>query len=479
MYCEAFNLREKPFSLAADPRYLYMSQQHWEAMAHLMYGVEDDWGFVLITGEIGTGKTTLCRLLLDQMPSDVEFAFLMNPMLTVQELLASICDEFRIKHPPAEAGTRELFDLISAHLLDIYARAHKALLIIDEAQYLSPDVIDQLRLLTNLETADGKLLRIILIGQPELRDKLAQPELEQMSQRITARYHLGPLSRKDVSAYVSHRMTLAGAQEQLFTTSAARALFRLSRGVPRLINVICDRALLGACLKNEKSVTRATLVKAAGEIFRKTEFSRVPRSLYNIRWAAAGLALGLLVSLLFLKGRDLPAAKADLMPQSAVSNVPAVEVTRTKDASAVPWWPKGKKAESSVSDASYRALVESKGYSYFSTGSMAASMFCSDIELLHLRCADKREPGLDLRAVPVPALLALSDAKENNLSVALLALQADKAKLRINNNDIEVPAAELRSLWTGDYTILEQMPKSDIQEKKAGSKKVVIRRKGQ
>ncbi|MDP2156561.1 MAG: AAA family ATPase, partial [Nitrospirota bacterium] len=198
MYCEAFNLREKPFSLAADPRYLYMSQQHWEAMAHLMYGVEDDWGFVLITGEIGTGKTTLCRLLLEQMPSDVEFAFLMNPKLTVQELLASICDEFRIEHPPAEAGTRELSDLISAHLLDIHARAHKALLIIDEAQYLSSDVIDQLRLLTNLETVDGKLLRIILIGQPELRDKLAQPELEQMSQRITARYHLGPLSRKDV-----------------------------------------------------------------------------------------------------------------------------------------------------------------------------------------------------------------------------------------------------------------------------------------
>ncbi|MDP2158334.1 MAG: hypothetical protein Q8K68_11565, partial [Nitrospirota bacterium] len=209
------------------------------------------------------------------------------------------------------------------------------------------------------------------------------------------------------------------------------------------------------------------------------EFSRVPRSLYNIYWAAAGLALGLFISLLFLKSRDLPAAKADLIPQSAVSNVPAVEVTRMKDAALVPWWPKGKKAQSSVSDASYWALVESKGYSYYSTGSIAESMFCSDIELLQLRCADKREPDLDLRAVPVPALLALSDSKGNSVFVALLSLQADKAKIRINKNNVEVAAAELRLLWTGDFTLLETMPRSDIQVHRAGTKKVVIRRKGQ
>jgi len=479
MYCEAFNLREKPFSLAADPRYLYMSQQHWEAMAHLLYGVDDDWGFVLITGEIGTGKTTLCRLLLEQMPADVEYAFLMNPMVNVQELLASICDEFRIEHPAEMTGTRELFDRISTYLLAVHARANKALLIIDEAQCLSPEVIDQLRLLTNLETADGKLLRIILLGQPELGHKLAQPGLEQMSQRITARYHLGPLSKKDVAAYVRHRMSLAGAQGQIFTMPAMRLLFRVSRGVPRLINVICDRALLGACMKNERSVTWATLRKAAVEIFRGAEFGRLPGRLSGIRWAAAGLALGLLCSVLILHGRNPTVPHADLMPQPSVSSaaVDASGVTRTKNAAAVSWWP-GKEKQSRISESSYRTLAEKKGYSYSSSGS-AASMFCSDIELLQLRCADRREPGLELRTVPLPAALKLSDGRGNSVSVALLSLPADKAKLRIGEHEVEVAAAELRSLWTGDYTILEPIPGSDIQKNRAGVKKIFSRRKGQ
>jgi general secretion pathway protein A len=261
-YCGHFNLREKPFSLAANPRYLYMSEQHWEAMAHLMYGVDDDWGFVLLTGEIGSGKTTLCRFLLDQMPADVEVAFIANPKVDAQELLISICGEFQIPCAPVGQSVKELFDLISLHLIEVHARAQKALLIIDEAQYLSPEVLDLLRLLTNLETEDCKLLRIILIGQPELRTMLKSSELEQMSQRITARYHLGPLSKIEVTSYINYRMATAGANGNHFTRSAVSALYRLSGGVPRLINVIADRALLGACMKKERKGSYACHLSA-------------------------------------------------------------------------------------------------------------------------------------------------------------------------------------------------------------------------
>jgi general secretion pathway protein A len=318
-YCGYFDLKERPFSLAANPRYLYMGEQQWEAMAHLMYGVDDDWGFVLLTGEIGSGKTTLCRFLLDQMPADVEVAFIANPKVNAQELLGSICDEFQIPYAPGGQSVKELFDLISQHLIELHARAQKALLIIDEAQYLSTDVLDLLRLLTNLETEDCKLLRIILIGQPELQTMLHRPELEQMSQRITARYHLGPLSKNEVASYIHHRMATAGATEEYFMGSAVSALYRVSGGVPRLINVIADRALLGAYMKKERLVTRFTVQQAAREVLRDTRFENRSQHIPLFRWAVLGVLVGVLGTMLALflvehySGASLqrPAAQAE------------------------------------------------------------------------------------------------------------------------------------------------------------------------
>jgi len=269
MYNDYFGLKETPFSIAPDPRYLYMSEQHREALAHLIYGFNSDGGFVLLTGEVGTGKTTVCRCLLEQIPDDSSIAFIINPRLSVDELLATICDEFGIKYPERNISIKVFIDLLNAYLLDAHAKGRKAVLIIDEAQNLSANVLEELRLLTNLETNQRKLLQIILIGQPELRKKLSKPELRQLSQRIIARYHLGPLSKKDVSAYVIHRLAIAGISNEIFPPSTISKIYRLSGGVPRLINVLCDRALLGTFVQKEKKVNKTTLKKAAGEVFEK------------------------------------------------------------------------------------------------------------------------------------------------------------------------------------------------------------------
>ncbi|MGO9377434.1 MAG: ExeA family protein [Dissulfurispiraceae bacterium] len=269
MYKEYFRLRDLPFSIAPDPAFLYMSTKHREALAHLLYGVSSDSTFVLLTGDIGTGKTTVCRCMLDQLAENCDTAFILNPRLTEEELLASICEEIGIEYPAVGASVKNLVDRINNHLLKSHAGGRRTLLIIDEAQNLSPSVLEQLRLLTNLETNRCKLLQIILIGQPELRKMLEKPELRQLSQRITARFHLEPLSRSDIANYVGHRLAVAGARRQLFPPSVIKRLYSLTGGVPRLINLICDRALLGTYAQSKGRVNRATLNRAAYEVLGK------------------------------------------------------------------------------------------------------------------------------------------------------------------------------------------------------------------
>ena len=270
MYEQYFGFRERPFSIAPDPRFLYLSERHRDALAHLVYGLNDQGGFVMLTGEVGTGKTTLCRSLLEQVPPHIDVAFVLNPRLDAVELLETIADELRIDRRDANGSIKRLVDHINEQLLRGNAAGRSTVLLIDEAQNLSADVLEQLRLLTNLETNERKLLRIILIGQPELAQMLARPDLRQLAQRITARYHLGPLKAADTAAYVQHRLALArgsadrreAATDQLFTPAAVRTLHRLSAGIPRIINVIADRALLGAYATTVRRIN-ATLVRRA------------------------------------------------------------------------------------------------------------------------------------------------------------------------------------------------------------------------
>src|SRR6218665_790075 len=271
MYAKFFGLKHEPFSIAPDPRYLFMSDRHREALAHLLYGVGGGGGFVLLTGEIGAGKTTVCRCFLEQIPRRCNVAYIFNPKLSTAELLQSICDEFRIPLPGGpEASLKAHVDALNEFLLKTHAVGQNNVLIIDEAQNLSPEVLEQLRLLTNLETSERKLLQIILIGQPELRDMLARPELEQLAQRVIARYHLGALAPNETAQYIRHRLAVSGLVRAMpFDRAARQRIHDLSRGVPRRINLLCDRALLGAYATGQPRVTRDIVDKAAAEVFGK------------------------------------------------------------------------------------------------------------------------------------------------------------------------------------------------------------------
>jgi general secretion pathway protein A len=297
MYKKFFGLSQEPFSIAPDPHYLFMSGRHREALAHLLYGVRGGGGFVLLTGEIGAGKTTVCRCFLEQVPRRTNVAYIFNPLQTAEELLDSICDDFRIPReidPSRMPTARDHVASLNEFLLRTHGVGQNNVLIIDEAQSLSAEVLEQLRLLTNLETNERKLLQIILIGQPELRDMLARPELEQLAQRVIARYHLDALTPRETAQYIHHRMTVAGLAGALpFDADSVQRIHALSRGVPRRINLLCDRALLGAYAGGKPQVDVAIVDKAAAEVH-----GEIPRRARRIRpqavrkRMAAALALG-------------------------------------------------------------------------------------------------------------------------------------------------------------------------------------------
>ena len=266
MYTEFFGLNEKPFAITPDPRYLYMSARHTDALAHLLYGISESGGFIQLTGEVGTGKTTLIRSVLEQLPEKADIALILSPQLTTLEFLETIVQELHCS-VPTERTVKAHIDALNEQLMRAHAEGRRVVLIVDEAQTLSPELLEQVRLLTNLETSKQKLLQIILIGQPELRELLDRPEMRQIAQRITGRYHLEPLSKEDTQAYVNHRLRVAGAQSDIFTKSAINALYKYSRGIPRLINVIADRALLAGYTRDQRSVDAKLVVAAANEIF--------------------------------------------------------------------------------------------------------------------------------------------------------------------------------------------------------------------
>lgn len=449
MYQSYFGLAEAPFSISPDPRYLYLSQRHQEALAHLLYGVGGEGGFVLLTGDIGAGKTTICRCLLDQIPESCDVAYVFNPKLTVEELLSTICVEFGISHPPGNTSIKVFVDCLNDYLLAANARGRHTVLIIDEAQNLSADVLEQMRLLTNLETNRRKLLQIILLGQPELAAMLARPELQQLAQRIVARYHLGPLTRAEVAAYVRHRLEVAGTTRQLFPPSLMGRLYRLSGGVPRVINLICDRALLGAFVQGTERVDSTTLAKAADEVLHQPSARHAPgqRALAVGLMLVVGAALVLLVNRLEQR-EGTPAAKPAVAEAERPAR-PGANAGPTAIAEA-DWPDDGLRLRSQ--ELAFTALFRAWGQDY------PGGDPCREAERAGMRCRVARSGLEELRHLNRPAVLALRNGRGQEFHAALTGLDDNTATLAIGADTRRVTLGALADQWSGHYTLLWRMP---------------------
>lgn len=449
MYDEYFGLRETPFSIAPNPRFLFMSERHREALAHLVYGVNSDGGFILLTGEVGTGKTTISRCLLDQIPEHSNIAMILNPKLLAGELLATICDELHIKYPENNGSIKVYIDCIFQYLLEQNALGRKTVVIIEEAQNLTPDVLEQLRLLTNLETNQRKLMQIVMLGQPELLDILSQPELRQLEQRITARYHLMPLSQKETMDYVNHRLGVAGARERdpIFTVSALKQIYKYSEGVPRKVNLLCDRALLGAYVHNEKIVDAKTVKQAAKEVAgRRNKTGKQKRFKADmIAWFMANVVLMIGVIILAYAIYTKPDALANLFNGNksvAGESSQAIQLIDDKP----------------VAQSKYHAFQAVFKRWNTDIGPNLGPDACEQAPNFGLSCLILKGNLHSLRTYNRPAVLALINSKGQTVYVALTQIGAETASININGDQINLRLSELETRWFGDFTLLWRPP---------------------
>lgn len=470
LYLRYFHLQEAPFSIAPNPRYLYMSPRHQEALAHLLYGVGEGGGFVALTGEVGTGKTTLCRCLLDQLPSDVDLALILNPRLNSVELLGSLCDELGIPYPPHCSSLKILTDLLNSHLLQIHARGRRTVALIDEAQNLNFEVLEQVRLLTNLETNQNKLLQIILVGQPELQRLLAREDLRQLAQRITARYHLMPLSPSETTAYIEHRITVSGGSSPLFTAGAMRKIHRLSEGIPRLINIICDRALLGAYTTGKEKVTGDIVKKAAKEVLPQ----RLPdrRSLTGAAIIAVLLTAG--AGWHYFGSWPMTAGTPPLASQAPPTAAPVIAKTQPAVQQDLP-----PKTQQSTTDAEDKApaqdkapfasllqdqtLTENRAFSRLLARwgikqALPRGQECEIALQNGLRCLIQQGSWQQMRRFNRPAVLEFILENGQKRYATLMALDHEQLTLDVAGESLRFSLLEVLPFWRGRYTLLWKPP---------------------
>ena len=470
MYNAYFNFKEAPFSIAPDPRYLYMTAQHREALAHLVYGLNSEGGCILLTGEVGTGKTTVCRCLLEQIPEHTNIALVVNPKVTAIELLETICDELKIKYPAKNNTIKTYIDLINHFLIEANARNEKTVLIIDEAQNLDDTVLEQLRLLTNLETNQRKLLQIIILGQPELLDILARQEMRQLAQRITARFHLNALSRNEVKAYINHRLAIAGQNARLFPDQTISQLYRLSKGIPRLLNVICDRALLGTYVQNKPVVDSKTLSTAAKEVFGELKQVQNKSKLGKLIRISAFISISaIMVAVIFILINDRtierPVIGKDIIEQKkmteeiALTEKPAIEQTSLiiktdVEVETDPVIALFQRSGKETQEIAFNALLQLWKPNHLNT---TGTPVCQD-QSHGLSCFQQRGNFNSLRKLNRPVVLKLYDDAGNITHIVLSQLNKNTATLYTGQDSFEIETDKLETFWYGEFSLLWQSP---------------------
>ena len=487
MYNDFFGFKSSPFTIAPDPRFLFMSERHRDALAHLLYGIGSGGGFVMLTGEVGTGKTTVCRCLLEQLSSDVRLAYILNPKLDAIELMATMCDELGIRYQPGEKSLKAFTDLLRDYLLANHKKGLNTVLMIDEAQNLSVEVMEQIRLLTNLETNDRKLLQIILIGQPELQELLAKKELRQLAQRITARYHLKPLNLNETASYIEHRLRIAGLQRPLFKSASVKKIHQASGGIPRLINVISDRSLLGAFVEKKNAVTEPIVRRAIPEVLGHNH-PAVRQSSKSSRLIWFGFAITLLLAVTAYLGITQYPQKIKQQTVAeptgeAVENRGQLDRSSGKQKNEVSnsyeksndqvaqelWGDQGWDRSGLTSSRNLFALW---GVSYYPYQSSKPCDFAQDY---NLSCDSGVADWDYIKQLNRPLNLKFSTKESGVFWGTLKSIHGESLVLQFGDNEVRMSRKKLNPLWQGEYQLFWKMPDGFVEHTKFGDSGPVVR----
>lgn len=490
MYHSYFGIEEQAFSIAVNPRYLYMSAQHREALAHLLYGVNSG-GFVMLTGEVGTGKTTIIRCLLEQLPKHADVAMIMNPAASARDLLCSICDELGIDYLPDETSLKILTDKLYEFLLTNHSKGRNTIVLIDEAQLLRVSTLEQIRLLTNLESNTQKLLQIILVGQPELNELLAKPALRQLSQRITARYHLRPLSQEETGSYIKHRLQIAGMPpgRQPFPDPIIKKVHSISGGIPRLINILCDRMLLGAYSLETTQIDNNIYKQATLEVLGERHKPAAPIN-YQTHFYLAAIALGLVVAGLLIWLLLAPQAKTttaetaevkkQLAEQAVSTPVPSAPVgpavtapAPTVNAPSPIGAPPVAEGELFWQPTQNQALADLLGHIGVDKNKAMYPCWVVSKEGLHCE-TQKAATWDDFKRFNRPAVLSLTTKTRQAGYVALVGIDGLEAELLINGQRKRINLETLGSLWTGEFVFIWRKPEGFDGPAGLGSKAPIV-----
>jgi general secretion pathway protein A len=480
MYNDYFGLKENPFSIAPDPHFLYLGARDREALAHFDYGIQVNGGFVQLTGEVGTGKTLLVRALLEKLPKEVEVALVLNPLISATEFVATICDELRIKYKKNTESIKELVDALNDHLLKVHAKGKRTVLIIDEAQNLNRDVLEQVRLLTNLETTKEKLLQIILVGQQELSQKLQSADLRQLAQRITARYFLPGLNKQETHAYISHRCDVAGAGRPLFSRAGMNSIYKYSCGNPRMINILCDRALLGAYSANESVVEPGAVRQAAKE---------VGDSVQGHDWfkKPAALAVAASVAVMVIGGGVFLNYKNSAVTESIAKTNTDTEVVVLKKQPEVL---EKKEIVNVASDKSNQlGAILLKPETVSDTTSAFQTVFrqwglanqsltgrtgCDAAQDAGLRCVINTGNWSHLRNYNRPAVIELQDGRGQRHHIVVSHLDDNNVTLALGEKALTFPIVEVDKFWYGKYLLMWRPPEISVDTLKPGERSAAV-----